>query len=164
MHDVDAKAAFTENPDGFLAAGFDGLSPQDLSDAVAFVAETLPTETARALTDPDADGDALARLAQVEPPPVDVPDDGPAAAFADAGLDEALDPEDDPGDEAEDDDEDDLDADPTRLDLEPDDHTAFEPLRADEGDAGLGVGFGNEDVDDVSPPDHGEPPDLDVHF
>src|SRR5262245_26208949 len=68
MHDTAAKAAFDADPEGFLAArGHDGLSPDDLTDAVGFVADTLPPETARALTDPEADGDALARLAQVEP-------------------------------------------------------------------------------------------------
>jgi hypothetical protein len=87
MHDAAAKAAFDADPTGFLAArGFDGLTPEDLTDAVGFVAETLPPETARALADPEADGDALARLIRVEPV-VDEPDDDPDDGRDGPGLD-----------------------------------------------------------------------------
>lgn len=69
IHDSEAKAAFDADPEAFLAArGFAGLSPEDLADAVGFVADTLPANAARQLTAddaPDAD-DPLARLARLE--------------------------------------------------------------------------------------------------
>ncbi|HEY8217807.1 MAG TPA: hypothetical protein VIH82_11780 [Acidimicrobiia bacterium] len=178
MHDGDAKAAFDQDPEGFLAArGFDGLSPDDLTEAVGFVAETLPPETAHALTGPDAGPDALARLAQVEPTVEDPADDadeddgddGLGAFDADDGPLDHDESEDD-GEDEEDDDEDEDDDDdlgfssgddPTQL---PDDpgHAGFEPFRDDEVGSGLGVGYENEDVDDASPPEHGDMPDF--HF
>lgn len=159
MLDPDAKAAFEADPDGFLVArGFDGLSPDDLADGVAFVAETLPPGAAQALSGPEGEGDALARLAQVD--------------AGEAAPEEPLDAEPDRDDEDDEDEEgEEIDlggfadgaADPTQL---PDDptHSGFEPFRDDEADSGLGVGYGNEDVDDVSPPDHGAPPDIDLHL
>jgi hypothetical protein len=171
MQDAAAKAAFDADPTGFLAArGFDGLSPDDLTDAVGFVAETLPPETAQALADADADGDALARLAQVEPV-VDEPADPDDATdlpgvdgFDDGDLLDRDDGtgEDDDGGEDDDEDEDDLGfatgaPDPTELPDEPD-HAGFEPFRDDELGTGFGVGYENEDVDDASPPDAGELP------
>jgi len=166
MLDPDAKAAFEADPDGFLVArGFDGLSPDDVADGVAFVAETLPPGPAQALTGPEADGDVLARLAQIDP--VEVADADPQP---DDDGDERSDGEDDDEEEDEDDEEDDDDLasgtdpgdDPTQL---PDDGTGFQPFRDDQVDPSLGVGYGNEDVDDVSPADHGgEPPDLGIHL
>ena len=170
IEDVDAKTAFTEDPDGFLAArGFGGLSPEDLADAVGFVAETLPSEAAMAITDPVAGGDALARLTQLAPTAgADPEDDGGAAGGADFGVGlsglAASDADDGDADEAPDDEDEELGAgfgtdDPSLL---PDDpgHTAFDPLRDDEAAPGLGVGFGNEDVDDAAPPDPDALPDL----
>ena len=172
MLDADVKAAFEADPDGFLAArGFDGLSPDDLTDAVGFVAETVPPETARVLTDPDAGGDGLVRLAQVDPVAADDPDPGPGddPGFGQPGLDDHAGDDADTDDEDEEDEEIDLGGstdgadDPTQLPEDPT-HSGFEPFRDDELDSGLGVGYGNEDVDDVSPPDHGAPPDIDLHL
>jgi len=178
MLDADAKAAFGADPDGYLAArGFDGLSPADVTDAVGFVAETLPPGPAAALTDPDGGEDALtlARLAQLDPtevadmqpsPDTDVdaevtgPEEGFDADLADEEVTVDVDQDED------DEDGDALSAfvdpatDPTQLAGDGTD-TGYEPFRGDEVSSGFGVGYDNEDVDDVSPADHGgEPPDL----
>jgi len=65
-----AKAAFGEDPDGFLAArGLEGFSAAELDDAVGFVADAVPAPAARQLAaaSPDAalDPAGLARLASV---------------------------------------------------------------------------------------------------
>jgi hypothetical protein len=168
MLDPDAKAAFEADPDGFLVArGFEGLSPDDVADGVAFVAETLPPGPAQALSGPDAEGDALGRLAQVDPG--EVAADEPLDAGPDLDDDAADGTGEDHEDEEDEEDEDDDDlaagtdpgVDPTQLH---DDGTGFEPFRDDELDPSFGVRFGNEDVDDASPADHGELPDLGIHL
>jgi hypothetical protein len=68
--DATAKAAFAEDPDTFLAArGFAALSPEDLTDAVGFVADTLPAPVAAGLAESDATGiEALTPLAELDLP------------------------------------------------------------------------------------------------
>jgi hypothetical protein len=166
IHDSDAKAAFDADPEAFLAArGFAGLSPEDLADAVGFVADTLPAQAAGQLTTDDlADAsDPLARLARLEPsdaaadepvPSVllegdpsgelDLPD-GAEVSFA-ARAPTASTPEPDADDDAE----------------------MLRRVEEPEAEPGFGVGFSAEDVDDASPPgsalaeaaDH----ELDVDF
>ena len=112
---------------------------------------------------------ALARLTQLAPTAgADPEDDGGAAGGADFGVGlsglAASDADDGDADEAPDDEDEELGAgfgtdDPSLL---PDDpgHTAFDPLHDDEAAPGLGVGFGNEDVDDAAPPEPDALPDL----
>jgi hypothetical protein len=84
MQDAEAKAAFDADPDGFLGArGFDGLSPDDLSEAVGFVAETLPADAAVTLSDANGPADGLARLAELSP-------DDPESILVDAESPELL--------------------------------------------------------------------------
>jgi hypothetical protein len=183
MLDADAKAAYEADPDGYLAArGFDGLSPADVTDAVGFVAETLPPGPAAALSDPDGGDDALtlARLAQLDPtevadmqPSPDTDVDADVTGLEEGFEDDLVDQEEpvDVDDEEDDDGDDDpLSAfvdpatDPSQLAGDGTD-TGYEPFREDDVSTGLGVGYGNEDVDDVSPADHGaEPPDLGLHL
>ena len=63
----EAKAAYGEDPDGFMAArGLDALSADELDDAVGLVAEAMPAPVARQLVtpaDPVADQLPLARVA-----------------------------------------------------------------------------------------------------
>jgi hypothetical protein len=63
----DAKAAYADDPDAFLAArGLDTLTADELEDAVGFVAESMPAPVARQLAapaDPVADSVPLARVA-----------------------------------------------------------------------------------------------------
>ena len=68
--DATAKAAFAEDPETFLAArGFAALSPEDLTDAVGFVADTLPAPVAAGLAESDATGlEALTPLAELDLP------------------------------------------------------------------------------------------------
>jgi len=68
IEDAEAKAAFDADPDAFMAArGFDGLSPADVTDAVGFVADTLPAEAATKLAGSDPDAGGLTRLAELDP-------------------------------------------------------------------------------------------------
>jgi hypothetical protein len=64
----EAKSAFAEDPDGFLAAhGLDELSTVEFEDAVGFVADVVPVPVARQVAEPSPDAApepaALARLA-----------------------------------------------------------------------------------------------------
>ncbi|HEX6312684.1 MAG TPA: hypothetical protein VF152_13800 [Acidimicrobiia bacterium] len=64
----EAKTRFASDPPGFLAArGFDGFSPEELEEAVGFVADAVPAPVARQLAEPAAPGApepaALARMA-----------------------------------------------------------------------------------------------------
>jgi len=63
----EAKAAYGEDPDGFMAArGLDALTAAELGDAVGFVAEAMPAPVARQLvtpTDSAADQLPLVRVA-----------------------------------------------------------------------------------------------------
>jgi hypothetical protein len=169
--DADAKAAFEADPDGFLAArGFAGLSPADLADAVGFVADTLPPGPAEALTAPDAGGDALARLAQIDPvdlaegaeevdasEPMVLLETDPSGELDLSEGPEALfdDPIADPG------------ADPTNgAETGRDDDSGesdFGRSVEAEADPGFGVGFSVEDADDVLPTELADPVvDLDA--
>jgi hypothetical protein len=70
--DPAAKAAFAEDPDGFLAErGLDGLTGDDLSTALEHVADALPAATAARLPsfEPGSEPlEVLGELAAVEPP------------------------------------------------------------------------------------------------
>lgn len=67
IDDADAKAAYADDPDGFLAArGLDTLTAGELEEAVGFVAESMPAPVARQLVappDPVGDSLPLARVA-----------------------------------------------------------------------------------------------------
>jgi hypothetical protein len=177
--DHDAKSAFADDPQGFLTSrGLGELSPEDLHDAVGFVAEALPVPVAAHLWSADsgeeAAGHPLARLAEVDPALVEVPDlGGPtfappahdaslpeedvtselpptAAGDAEAGLD------DDDGDL---DDEASADADARQvLDTdesgqdEEEESDLLAPVTETSTGAAYGVGYTGDDVDDVSPP------------
>lgn len=148
MLDADAKAAFEADPDGFLAArGFEGLSPEDVTDAVGYVAETLPPGPAEALTGPDAPGDALTRLAQVEPSTV--------IDSAETPPEPVLLLETDPSGELDLSETSELDDDEPRPEVPGDGpgSSDFAPLAEAEADPGFGVGYNPEDADDVLPTD-----------
>ena len=131
LEDGDAKAAFADDPDGYLAArGFEGLSADDLADATGFVTETLPPKVAAQVGHPDTWGDdPLGRLAQLDPVPA-----------------VELEPED-----ADDEDDDgptwDAGAGPV------DDGGGFTALDDSVPDPGFGVGYTDNDVDDLSAPE-----------
>ena len=164
VQDAGAKAAFDADPDGFLAErGFDGLTAADVSDAVGFVADTLPADAARQLTEPAGDGGGLARLAQLDPSDVgsesepDFLDDDPSGELdlpdESAGADE-------PGERAEGEEgpmaandagDDDLDPDPVATHHVGAEEGGFWRPDENEQDPGFGVGYTPEDVDDVSP-------------
>lgn len=63
----EAKTAYADDPDGFIAArGLDGLSNTDLQEAVGLVADAMPAPVARQLVAPPgpvADSLPLARVA-----------------------------------------------------------------------------------------------------
>jgi hypothetical protein len=63
----EAKAAYADDPDGFMAArGLDGLSNAEIDEAVGFVAEAMPAPVARQLAaepGPATDALPLARVA-----------------------------------------------------------------------------------------------------
>jgi hypothetical protein len=69
--DAEAKAAFSRDPDAFLAErGLEDLSAEDLGTALEHVADSLPPELSVQLAPPAADApptEVLARLAEVEP-------------------------------------------------------------------------------------------------
>ena len=70
IDDPAAKAAFAEDPDGFLASrGLDGFSGQELAEALSHVADALPPHQAAQLPD----GEGLAALGEAP--------DGPTALF-----------------------------------------------------------------------------------
>jgi len=136
LEDGDAKAAFANDPGAFLAArGFDALSADDLADAAGFVTEALPPGVAARLGPPDALGDdPLGRFAALEPVSID-----------------AL-----SGDDVE-------DGDVSAADREAgaaDEGEGFGLRDVSVADPGFGVGYTNDDVDDLSPPevDEGELP------
>lgn len=138
LEDPDAKAAFGDDSDGYLAArGLDDLSPDDVADAVGFVAEAMPPGVAARLGAGPAD-DPLGRLAQLEPVSID---EARADLLEDRSDDSTT------GEEAGND--------------EPmSDDGAFAPLDATISDPGFGVGYTDEDLDDISAPevDDGELP------
>lgn len=164
VHDAGAKAAFDADPDGFLAErGFDGLSAADVSDAVGFVADTLPTDAARGLIEPAGDGEGLARLAQLDPSDVgsepepdfldgdpsgelDLPDESAGPDGSDVGAEGEEGPmvANDAGD-------DDLDPDPVATHHVGAEEGGFWRPDEVEQDPGFGVGYTQEDVDDASP-------------
>jgi len=168
MVDAGAKAAFDADPDGFLAArGFDGLSPADVGDAVGFVADTLPADAARQLTDPDAGGEGLVRLARLEPIDVateaepalpehdpsgelDLGDDGDASDDGDGSA--GLDPPGQGDPMAADLGDDDLDPDPVAVHHLADDDGGIDRLDESESEPepGFGVGWEPGDADDVT--------------
>ena len=166
MRDAEAKAEFDADPDAFLAArGFEGLSPAEVGDAVGFVADTLPADAARQLTDPEAGTEGLARLADLEPgdvltdePPdflehdpsgeLDLPDDGAEPDGLDASGQEDPMAADAPTHDGADDD---LDPDPVATHHVGAEESGFWRPDENEQDPGFGVGYTAEDVDDVSP-------------
>ena len=165
VHDAGAKAAFDADPDGFLAErGFDGLTAADVTDAVGFVADTLPADAARQLTETEGDGEGLARLAQLDPSDVDSEqepdflDNDPSGELdlpdESAAPDEPGTEEDAAGEEetmAAEADDDDLDPDPVATHHVGAEEGGFWRQDENEQDPGFGVGYTPEDVDDVSP-------------
>jgi hypothetical protein len=165
VHDAGAKAAFDADPDGFLTEhGFDGLTAADVTDAVGFVADTLPADAARQLTEPDGDGEGLARLAQLDPSDVgstpetdfldndpsgelDLPDGGAGADEPDTGSAgtgrEATMAANDAG-------EDDLDPDPVATHDEAAEDGGVARQDESEPQPGFGVGWEPGDADDVT--------------
>ena len=90
--DPEAKAAFAEDPDGFLAArGLDDFSGPELAEALSHVADALPADEAAQLPDgetlaslgesPDAHTALLGEVAAVEPSAAD----GTDVEFGDRG-------------------------------------------------------------------------------
>ncbi len=88
--DEAAKAAFNEDPDGYLAAhGLDAFSAGDLATALEHVADALPPETAVHLPPPDPGAEAadlLGEVARLQPEATDL-------AFGEGDVDDDLDPD-----------------------------------------------------------------------
>jgi hypothetical protein len=164
IEDAEAKAAFDADPDAFLAArGFDGLSPADVTDAVGFVADTLPAEAATKLTDADADAEGLTRLAQLDPGELDpegVEPEAPPAFLehdpsGELDLPEEEQPEAEP--EAAEEDpmaaptasDDDLEADAAATEAA-EENGSFGRVDETEPEPGFGVGWQPGDADDVT--------------
>jgi hypothetical protein len=134
--DATAKAVFAEDPETFLAArGFAALSPEDLTDAIGFVADTLPAPVAAGLVESGGTGiEALSPLADL-----DLPADPAGESLGDVLMDPA-------GDRFADLDDDGFSVDPEPWDaVEP----AVEPTIESDSDPW----YGPEGVDDVSSPD-----------
>lgn len=132
--DADAKVAFRDDPEGYLAArGFDALSPGDLADAADLVADTLPADVAVQLAAPEGGAGSLAGFAELEPVALDLDDDGRPDEFTDPYTSEER-----------------------TVSNERDETERDEALGAPEPsavpDPGFGVGYSNDDLDDISAP------------
>jgi len=170
--DPDAKSAFGDDPQGFLTSrGLGDLSREDLHDAAGFVAESLPPPAAESLwiatSNEDAPGHPLAKLVELDPTVVEVPD---LPGFTHLASHELLLEEDlmttelPPRAEA-DVDEGESEAEETADDAhglvgaehdidghDEDESDMLSPVSETSSGAAYGVGYGVEDIDDVSPP------------
>jgi hypothetical protein len=157
--DADAKAAYLADPDGFLAArGLEGLSAEDLADATGHVADTLPAEVAARLGPEGSELATLDGIATLDPvalgPEPEAPDEhgfATGATEAEGGEGAAT------GAAEEEDEEADDDGEPTMSEQprhdEPDEDAIAAQDDALAPDPGIGVGYRDDDVDDLAPPE-----------